>query len=295
MAEKLAPKKFGGYSHEDPERFLSDFNAYCVYSNIKNNTDRKTATFHLHLDGPAKLWFLSLDQQQRQRFQTVEQLFITKYMARSTASLLCHAEQFQSTTLGHNTLEHYFGQLTDLGRKLNKSDFDVMSAFVNGLPETLKFHVRAGQPETAEEAFNAAKLGVAYGYLTTDSIIPTPCVSAVKPRDTDVSQLQKDIQSLTSKVDALSMTRNRNNNSGAIRCYRCDGEGHTQRRCNIIDTRYFEPIQCARCGQHGHRARNCASPPLDRAFSRSGNYNTPRGGRGRSDARRGIARGAPAQ
>ena len=44
-------QKFSGYPTEDPERFLSDFCAYCTFN---DDDPRKLAAFQLHLEGPAR-------------------------------------------------------------------------------------------------------------------------------------------------------------------------------------------------------------------------------------------------
>ena len=60
---RIALRKFSGYPMEDPERCLSDFEAYCKISRINNTDGRKVAAFQLHLQGPANTWFNCLEEE----------------------------------------------------------------------------------------------------------------------------------------------------------------------------------------------------------------------------------------
>ena len=50
------------------------------------------------------------------------------------------------------------------GKRLGKTDFDILHAFIAGLPERLAFFVRASKPGRHENALEMARSGEAYGY-----------------------------------------------------------------------------------------------------------------------------------
>ena len=53
-------KKFSGYTTDDAEQFLSDFEAYVIFTKLDLNEQRRIAAFQLHLCGPAQVWYSSL-------------------------------------------------------------------------------------------------------------------------------------------------------------------------------------------------------------------------------------------
>ena len=61
---RITISKFSGISSENPEKFLQDFSTYCILNCLHNDADdtRKCAAFHLHLTGPALVWYNTLDQ-----------------------------------------------------------------------------------------------------------------------------------------------------------------------------------------------------------------------------------------
>ncbi|CAG2185803.1 unnamed protein product [Mytilus edulis] len=80
--EKLANcRKFGGYPHENAFQFLSEFESYAVLHHILPEEDaRKIAAFHLHLCGPALTWFNTLPADNKQLWQTFEQVYKKQYI-----------------------------------------------------------------------------------------------------------------------------------------------------------------------------------------------------------------------
>lgn len=64
-------------------------------------------------------------------------------------------------------MEQYYSEIMNLGHRLSKRDFDSMTKFIDGLPNKLKFHMRAGNQATAEAAFTSSKEGEAYDYRIT--------------------------------------------------------------------------------------------------------------------------------
>ena len=52
--------KFSGYTTDDAEQFLSDFEAYVIFTKLDLNEQRRIAAFQLRLCGPAQVWYSSL-------------------------------------------------------------------------------------------------------------------------------------------------------------------------------------------------------------------------------------------
>ena len=53
--------KLHGYTTDDPEQFLSDFEAYIIFIKLKCIEQRILVAFQLNLYGPAQVWYSSLD------------------------------------------------------------------------------------------------------------------------------------------------------------------------------------------------------------------------------------------
>jgi len=76
-------------------------------------------------------------------------------------------------------IEEFHSIDLEKGKKLNKSDRDILAKFVDGQPPHLAFFVRAGKISSYDEARQSAKLGEAYGYRK-DSEKAVTLVSSAK-------------------------------------------------------------------------------------------------------------------
>lgn len=112
--------------------------------------------------------------------------------------------------------------------------------FIEGLPLSLAFFVRAGMATSLKAALISAKSGEAAGYRVnfpgSDSV---PKVSAMKPssmHSTEVDEFKEQVQQLRKLMEdhlhiqsyASSVPR-RSRSTGT--CHRCNGPGHIQRKC----------------------------------------------------------------
>ncbi|CAC5399301.1 unnamed protein product [Mytilus coruscus] len=135
--EKLANcRKFGGYPHENAAIFISEFESYATLHNISPLDDnRKIASLHLHLTGPALTWFNALSSEHKSSWDSIVELFQTKYfdLDWQSPTLMLDSEIFENLSLS------------------------------SGLPEQLAFFVRAGNRKDSPSALAAAKMGEAYG------------------------------------------------------------------------------------------------------------------------------------
>lgn len=288
---KVNLRKFSGYPSDDPDRFLSEFTAYCVFNRITEEDPRKLAAFQLHLLGPAQTWYTCLEEHTKAQWATLKEAFEGKYSsANNKPVLLVETEQFQNIRLQPaQQIEDYYSKVIENGRKLSKSPQEVLLKFIQGLPSQLAFFVRAGNPEDVHSAVTSAKMGEAYGYRSTQGQGQPNLgtVAAAAPKDSDkIRTLENSLQDLTNKLDKLLMSKcdssnhiptPRNTNSRV--CYSCNAPGHVKRSCNLGRGFPDPSAQCQICAQFGHVARNCKMFVDKR--DQSGNANYPRNtGRG---------------
>lgn len=76
LSEK-AIKHFSGFMHEDAAKFLSEFESYLLLSAIDASSPRAIAAFHLHLQGPAVIWFNNLTV--KDSWDNVKKAFLSEY------------------------------------------------------------------------------------------------------------------------------------------------------------------------------------------------------------------------
>lgn len=296
---RITLRKFSGYPTEEPERFVSDFNAYCVFNRITDDDPRRVAAFQLHLEGPAQTWFTCLDEEDKSCWETILGYFNAKYSSTDNKPvLLVETEQFLNIRLQPTQqIEDYFSKVVEKGRKLSKQPQEVLLKFIQGLPSQLAFFVRAGNPDDVHGALTSAKMGEAYGYRNSPAQgNPVPgVVAAAAPsgrKDADkIHSLEISVQDLTHKLDKLLNTGATSSNSrvradhqsrgvNSRVCYGCNAPGHVKRQCNLAGGSPDHSAQCQICSQFGHVAKNCKLF-MDGKHASSGNLNYPRNaGRG---------------
>ena len=282
-SDKVTLRKFSGYSHEDPERFLSEFESYVTFSglNFDPNTARKVAAFHIHLSGPALTWFHSLDSSVKQDWPSLMGAFTVQYLVRDHLDPTIMAESsayHKLKLLPGQPLEDFHAQIMEKGKRLDKPERDMLYQFTEGLPPTLAFFVRAGMCTTLKGAFVSAKSAEAAGYRSHGSQIPTfdPRVNAISPAgdhestaiadlQTQMSQLVtivKGMQNFSSPCPVPSTNDRQSRAQSSFHCYKCQGPDHRKRDCLWTGDGERTPNVCCQiCGQYGHSATQCKKFP----------------------------------
>ena len=285
LPEKLI-KKFNGYLHEDAQRFLADFASYLLLANIEILSGRAVAAFHLHLQGPALVWFNALPSTSKLSWPPIENLFRAEYCdTLNSPALIAEEAAYNNLNLNSSQpIEEFHSVVLEKGRKLGKSEQAMISKFVAGLPHQLAFFVRAGRIQTFRDALHMAKTGEAHGYraenATASAATPsvnTPSVNiqaellkiTQRLNDMDTAQRQRTQQPRTVQADMDNTAsrpgdqRRRPPVSGVqynkrFTCYHCSGEGHAKSRCQWTGRGPKTPdIQCQLCFLNGHAAKFC--------------------------------------
>lgn len=272
---KLYIDKFHGHSSDNADKFLQDFSNFTTMNEL-NNDERKIAAFYLHLVGPARTWFGTLEANQKDTWAHLETAFNRKYInldQQNDAGLLTESIIFNNIKLsGAQALEDFHSLVLEKGTRLNKNGMDILSKFIEGLPQQLAFFVRASRPADHQAALVSAKMGEAYGYRQESTT-----TTSSNSRDTDVGlkELKDSVRELTQQVSAIqvSMKPKQTEMTGvpqyftppcsspqyyyhnpqpqyeqyvpqvsAVRfsapqqgprtCYGCNGSGHIKRNCN---------------------------------------------------------------
>ena len=139
---------------------------------------------------------------------------------------------------------------------------------------TFSFFVRAGRPQSLDDALQSAKIGEAVGYRhDSHTSVDQPEVNAIKQptckKKDDV--LQSQIDALSRKLENLisgtckqnvnptvCMTTGATSDKQIKTCYQCSGKGHIKPFCNWAQQREAVPsTECQLCHQFGHAAGDC--------------------------------------
>ena len=124
----------------------------------------------------------------------------------------------------------------DKGRKLRKSDADMLNIFISGLPPSVSIFVRAGRVNCLREALQSAKAGEAHGYRQqsatyTDvpsSVPQVPQVSAA------VGSVQSQLDNINKRLEEQFFQHHpsRGQTVSPRVCFRCKRERHIKIKCN---------------------------------------------------------------
>ncbi|KAK3101520.1 hypothetical protein FSP39_004191 [Pinctada imbricata] len=265
ISDKISIDKFSGFSTENGQNFLREFESFCTFQNLSDD-GRKIAAFHLHLKGPALVWFNALSQTDKIRWTSLKQAFTHQYARQDMFDPCMVAESalFESLKLNScQPLEQFHSEIMEKGMKLQKPERDMITKFINELPTQLAFFVRAASVQSFKEALKQAKLGEAYGYRTT-----TETTAAVRhqqvPSSTEnqMFSMMKDISERLSKLETGTGKRHEQQHPGGgrntIQCHICSGEGHKKSQCQWTGRGDKNPrARCQFCEQNGHFAKQC--------------------------------------
>ncbi|ESO96068.1 hypothetical protein LOTGIDRAFT_160052 [Lottia gigantea] len=160
----LRISKFDGIDCSKVDQFLAEFNLSATLDGIKSDS-QKIAAFHLCLKGPAAKWFLYLEDSSKTDWRNFMRAFMSRFSSDSDNMKLAENVAFNNITLlPKMSLTELHSLILEKGSKLKKTEFDFISKFIDSLPPTLSFFVRARNPNTLLSALNAAQMGELYGY-----------------------------------------------------------------------------------------------------------------------------------
>lgn len=280
----FAPRQvqtFHGYAHEDPFKFIQEFNSYVVLHGLEGRDVQIVAGFHLHLAGPALTWFNQLSATTVLTWRRLRQAFEEQYLSTDPSlnpQIIADSELFNTTMLKEGQpIEDFHSILVQKGQRLQKSDVEIMNRFIDGLPHQLTLYVRTGRPTSLNEALSQAKMGEAYKLRYTPmspyppaQTVPAPVPATVTApamvqaaETTRTSSSQRSLENRMEALEAtlsslLSLSQPSQQRKQTFTCFKCKGQGHAKSSCKWNGKGSSKPeVKCQMCEQFGHIAREC--------------------------------------
>ncbi|VDI70593.1 Hypothetical predicted protein [Mytilus galloprovincialis] len=186
---------------------MAEFESYSTLYDLLDSK-RKIAAFHLHLKGPALTWFISVSNTTKSDWTLLSALFKRHYMdfTGQSSTMLMTNEIFQNIRLSSGqAIEDFYCNLVEKSQILSKPEHEVLSKFINGLPDKMAFFVRAGNPTTLQAALTSSKMAEA---ISTQAIKSE--TKAVTDSKTEIDDLKDQIKTLTSMVANITVKTNDN-------------------------------------------------------------------------------------
>ena len=162
------------------------------------NFDKQPGIFHMCLQGTAKIWFQQLDSPTSSNIEKIFSAFLFKFKplgpdwSREPCFLsLRHTPQENSQQFANRVLEK--------GTKLGKSERDLLTQFIRGLPTPNRLHTIAQDTDTFDGATRIATL-----FETAQTFGQDDSTATLQHQGTSVF---------------------------CILCFNCNGTGHISRDC----------------------------------------------------------------
>ena len=154
--------------------------------------------------------------------------------------------------LADESLDMYASDIMRWCRQVKKPDSEQVSIFVRGLLPSLRGFVFSKEPKTFREALDAARLGLAVQYTTSESVAPPKPEGnqreSIKSVHSMLDSLTDAVSNITTRLEKLQVdkpkqisssygTRNESDHRPTVRpkraivCYRCGRVGHGWRKC----------------------------------------------------------------
>lgn len=108
----------------------SEFRSFCT---LQIDDKRIIAAFHLHLRGPALVWFSTLNESNKVLWSVLQEAFQNRYISRDICdpSIIAELAMFDALTVHSATaIETFYGQLLEKGFNFDKPERDLTSNFI---------------------------------------------------------------------------------------------------------------------------------------------------------------------
>ena len=152
----LIPQPFKGTSDEDSMRFITQFEAYAKFKNLKD--DQLMGTFPLLLRDGALTWFDNLPAVDKETMTKLKQAFTERYGPQAHTSYHQVAELFQRTQKPNEKVLDYISDMRRRASLLKLPEPQTLQAILHGLTDSLRPFVLQHNPKDLASLESYAKI-----------------------------------------------------------------------------------------------------------------------------------------
>jgi len=153
----LCLSPFTGGVDNDPVEYWRRFKNYLEFKQITNDADKLRLAKAMCI-GEAGDWSDNLDSTARSNFQAFSQAFEKRWVKPSILRFRSARDMFSKKQEPKETVDSYASRTRKLGNKIDASDETMRYAFVSGLKPKIASFVLSKEPETMNQALDAARV-----------------------------------------------------------------------------------------------------------------------------------------
>ena len=219
----------------------------------KWNDEEKCIRFCFALGNHAENWYSSLTEQVKNDFEKLQENFLERF--ESGIDRVFSYSEFLELTQGLDSVDCYIEKVLKCGRKLKKSDTELMDKIVHGLSKEVKNFVVMKEVKTLEQVTKYARMG--QSLVNGESSKVFSVIEGQKEQSRDfasVSDSHRSHYSQRRPMPAGGQLQHHCQDRRQRRPFRENCE-HCGRCTHISSACKFKNAKCYQCHQYGHLAR----------------------------------------
>ena len=196
----IQPTVFSGRSNDNPNNFLSHFEAYSKLTGMEE--ENKCITFGLLLKDIALCWHQNLGEHIKTDFNKLKEAFKETYMSRSKDWMNVQTLEDRKLEPGEK-VESYIADIIKMTNKLGMKDEETRSYIIRGLTPKLKAELITHNPSTLSETIERVYLSEAALKLKNSEIQAIDTNSQIAAITTTIARLDRTINDWNKPRDKI--------------------------------------------------------------------------------------------
>lgn len=216
----------------------------------KWNDEEKCIHFCFALGNHAENWYSSLTEQVKNDFEKLQENFLERF--ESGADRVFSYSEFLELTQGLDSVDCYIEKVLKCGRKLKKSDTELMDKIVHGLSKEVKNFVVMKEAKNLEQVTKYARMGQSLVNGESSKVFGVTKGRNEESRDNTSDSYYQ--YSERRQTPAGGQRQHHYQDRRQRRPFQENCE-HCGRCTHISSACKFKNAKCYQCHQYGHLAR----------------------------------------